>query len=638
MAVVDKNKFLGTAEKGGDLMVRPTTSLVGSTGSGKSEDVLYDIQTKLIKVDKLLKGTFAAKKSQYKVENKQKEDEKRAQQEADQEKPDKDGEEESPKSLIPKLSFLDGIKKFLGGVLMGWLTFRLIEFLPQIVSFLKPAAAFVDFLINFGGKLLDGLVTFVDKGYEVFEKTEEWIGDVFGEDSAAKFKNFAETFTKFLNVALIAAMIGAKGGMLGMGASKGVRRGVINTGKRIIKRAGRLFDPQRAKKLARLKNIKKIRADKLLRVKKFGRLRKFAKAKQLVGKGIDLGKNIVKSGKNIVKTATPVIKTATKTATKVAQTATKGIKTAAKTATTTATKVASTATKVASTATKTATTAAKTAAKTGTKLAKTGLKTGLKGLKALKKIVSPIVKKIPFIGALLDFVLNYFVFKEPLGKSAFMAIGAGVGAWLGGILGTLIPVPFVGTAIGAFVGGAGGDMLAGALYDAIFKEKKPKEDKKEEKNKTTTIKRNKEGYLSMLSSGEKGKIEQALYEMRINSVKTGEAHSDMVGNPKYAGDVDLIMKHGMQKVEIDRGRVKLQGNAENIIPLDVNSVAKKADDISTEASYEETGGETIIVKSGSEQDVDVETDSGEKGIPVVTGSSGGGGGSDEVGDALYKGG
>ena len=231
---ISTNKLLGKSEKGGELMVRPTTSLVGSTGSEKSEDVVYDIQTKLIKVDKLLKGTFAAKKSQYKVEKKQKEDEKRAQQEADQEKPDKDGEEESPKSLIPKLSFLDGIKKFLGGVLMGWLTFRLIEFLPQIVSLLKPAAAFVDFLINFGGKLLDGLVTFVDKGYEVFEKTEEWIGDVFGEDSAAKFKNFAETFTKFLNVALIAAMIGAKGGMLGMGADKGVRRGVINKGKRTV--------------------------------------------------------------------------------------------------------------------------------------------------------------------------------------------------------------------------------------------------------------------------------------------------------------------------------------------------------------------------------------------------------------------
>ena len=57
-----------------------------------------------------------------------------------------------------------------------------------------------------------------------------------------------------------------------------------------------------------------------------------------------------------------------------------------------------------------------------------------------------------------------------------------------------------------------------------MKEEKEK-DKKEEKNKTTTIERNKEGYYSMLSSGKKGKIEQALYELRIESVKLGEAHS-----------------------------------------------------------------------------------------------------------------
>ena len=32
MAVIDKNKLLGSSEKGGELMVRPTTSLVGSPG------------------------------------------------------------------------------------------------------------------------------------------------------------------------------------------------------------------------------------------------------------------------------------------------------------------------------------------------------------------------------------------------------------------------------------------------------------------------------------------------------------------------------------------------------------------------------------------------------------------------------
>ena len=89
-------------------------------------------------------------------------------------------------------------------------------------------------------------------------------------------------------------------------------------------------------------------------------------------------------------------------------------------------------------------------------------------LKFSKKFISPIVKKIPLIGALIDFALNVFVFKEPVGKAAFKAIGAGLGLWLGGMIGTLIPIPFVGTALGGWLGGMGGDALGGAIYDMIF--------------------------------------------------------------------------------------------------------------------------------------------------------------------------
>ena len=121
-----------------------------------------------------------------------------------------------------------------------------------------------------------------------------------------------------------------------------------------------------------------------------------------------------------------------------------------------------------------------------TTIGKAALK-GSKGvLKTAKKLISPIVKRIPFLGGLIDFLLNVFVFKEPLGKSAFMAVGAGLGAWIGGMIGTLIPVPFAGTAIGAFLGGAGGDMLGGAIYDAIFSGKEPQKQQKDDDKKSPT--------------------------------------------------------------------------------------------------------------------------------------------------------
>ena len=288
---ITAQKFLPQGKTGGGLAVTPKTSLIKSPKEGSN--IVFTIQKKIILVDDLLKGTLAEKKKRQNDEIKQKEDDQRAKQEKDQEKPDKDdSEKETPKSLIPKLSFLEGIKKFISEVLVGWLTFNLIKFLPKIIKAVKFLGNIADFVIGFGGKILDGLVTFIDIGYDAYEKTSEWVGDTFGKDKQKQFENFASTLTKFLNVAIIAAMVGSKMGMLGMGL-KGAKKGIK-----------RLFDPKRAAKLKRLKNIKKLRADRLLRVKKFGRLRKLAKAKQFVGKSIDLGKNIVKTGGKVAQTAT----------------------------------------------------------------------------------------------------------------------------------------------------------------------------------------------------------------------------------------------------------------------------------------------------------------------------------------------
>ena len=127
--------------------------------------------------------------------------------------------------------------------------------------------------------------------------------------------------------------------------------------------------------------------------------------------------------------------------------------------------------------------------------------------------------------------------------------------------------------------------------------------------------------------------------MRLNaSGGTGEGFSDMVGNEKYAGDVDLIMEHGLDNVIIEGGRVTLKGNAENILPLDVNSVSKKATSVSESATYEDGAEETIIVKSGSQEAEITDDNTGEKESLVAVVAGGGGGGDSEVGDLLYKGG
>ena len=90
-------------------------------------------------------------------------------------------------------------------------------------------------------------------------------------------------------------------------------------------------------------------------------------------------------------------------------------------------------------------------------------KTGTKSLLQFsKRFISPALQKIPIIGGLLDFALNFFVFKEPLGHSALRAIGAS----LFGSLGALIGGPF---AIFTGIGGAAlGDFLGGKLADVLF--------------------------------------------------------------------------------------------------------------------------------------------------------------------------
>ena len=87
---------------------------------------------------------------------------------------------------------------------------------------------------------------------------------------------------------------------------------------------------------------------------------------------------------------------------------------------------------------------------------------GKLGFKSLFKFLSPILKRIPVFGGLLNFGISL-----ALGESVGRAAAKSVGMLLGGALGSLIPIPAVGT----IAGGILGDYVGGVLYDAIVGDK-----------------------------------------------------------------------------------------------------------------------------------------------------------------------
>ena len=115
-----------------------------------------------------------------------------------------------PKGLkIPKSGFLDNIKNFLGTVIMGRFLVLLVQYAPRIAEFIKfisPVATFIGDVVS---GLVDKLVTAITFGYKVKDKVEEVTKNLFGDDGLKKFKDFQGHFTKFMNLALIAVMVGA---------------------------------------------------------------------------------------------------------------------------------------------------------------------------------------------------------------------------------------------------------------------------------------------------------------------------------------------------------------------------------------------------------------------------------------------
>ena len=379
-------------------IIRPKTSVISvdklvpnfSSKKAEEQEKTIVIKEKLTTIAGLLEGTLASKKKEETDKKKKEQQERRGTREAKLEKkPKTKGKLELPN--IPGMSFLDRIKQFLMNILGGYLLYRLIEFAPLLTPILSGIMHVGEWLIDFGGKILNGLVTFIDWGYKAYDWTRGQVKDIFGEEGAKKFDDFAGLINKLLNGVLIGAMIGIK-------IAQGARKAALKNSAR------RGFD-----------NIKGVKGQA-------GRFKKGITSDAARRYTDRYGKPaaIRRFGPDAVKSL-----------------------------------------------------GGKYARSRLTNLGRAALVKGLGkgGVKTAAKILKPLVKNVPLIGGIMEFVLSW-ISGDPIGKAAFRGIGAGLGTWVGGAIGTLFG-PGIGTFIGSALGGSAGGELGGLLYDTIFKDKEP---------------------------------------------------------------------------------------------------------------------------------------------------------------------
>jgi hypothetical protein len=206
--------------------------------SKKSIKGIEGIKINVIKIENILKGSLALDKKQ--LDDKKKATSKKRKEDIETKLETKPNAESGGKVKLPaapRMGILDFIKNFIGNVLLGYFAVRLIKHLPKIMPILKFLGNAADFIIDIGGKLLNGLVTFIDIGYKAYDATRGLVKNLFGKSGEKQFDELSSTLNIFLNTAIIAGMLyagsdGFGGGPRGGPKGRGPRGGPSAPGTR----------------------------------------------------------------------------------------------------------------------------------------------------------------------------------------------------------------------------------------------------------------------------------------------------------------------------------------------------------------------------------------------------------------------
>ena len=173
----------------------------------KSTENVSSIQKSLINVDALLKSVVSEEKRseiQKNIQDKKKKSEER---ETKLEAPkDQQKKFNFPKISIPGTSFLDRIKRFLFFTALGWLFTKFQSELPKLLGIVKIIAPIYSVVENVFKFILSSVVSFIERGYDTYDKFRSIVKSVGGENAQEEFDNLSSKLNEYINYVLIGGM------------------------------------------------------------------------------------------------------------------------------------------------------------------------------------------------------------------------------------------------------------------------------------------------------------------------------------------------------------------------------------------------------------------------------------------------
>ena len=387
----------GTAP--GGAIVKAKTTTISPDKLVPKKGKFLEAKVKLIEVNKILKDSLAAEKKEENDKNKRERAAARNKREKKLEKKDKKDDKDNKKLSLPPVPFFDRIKNFFVNTLLGFALTRLVDETGKINPIVPLIGNTIEGAIDLTLGVLDGLGTFLKAGYGLIDSTKEWVTEKYGEDGLKKFDSFLAGIRNLFNAALIvaAAQMAFKPDRRDRGRKPGTKPG---------QGGGPRKPPTPADKVrnARIRNIQRKFGPGARRIYEnaLNNGKTPSQAKAAVDRALKKGQIIKRPGADSL---------ASRTAAK-GRVAKGGLR--------------------------------KIPGRLATKFL------GKAGLKAVKGIFG----KIPIIGPIIVAVSSLLA-GEPPAQALFKGLGAAVG----GLLGTFIPIPVIGTLLGEAVGVFVGDLL-----------------------------------------------------------------------------------------------------------------------------------------------------------------------------------